>query len=386
MKYIMPLMKYHIFLGFIVKKATSAGDIRDRRLSISRDRFALFVTSMKSTNSVLRGTAKKITPIVTGRAADKRNLKVRRIDINDIDFINVGYACTRKLENCRKKKRENGYDDDRVDCQKDQIVSISYDGGSRFLDIFIEDKEIRTIFCQTLREIKETHEVAQHFTVDGDRLLRYIWFDLKKNKDGNVSYDDFKGILDRVNLNVSKPKDIFHSFCSENNINVLTYDQCVTLIHRIRDDQYGKRDYASKPFFFEIWKKFFGDIEYVSAQVFLENFLHECQKEYTTTIDDVYEMIEIVHQVESSSSFVNLRRSGHLSIYDFEIFLLHKMNDAFDPDHQQVYQDMNLPLTDYWINTSHNTYLVGDQLQSKSSVEMYMMSLQLGCKCLELDC
>lgn len=61
-----------------------------------------------------------------------------------------------------------------------------------------------------------------------------------------------------------------------------------------------------------------------------------------------------------------------LSMDGFLSYLCSKDGDIFKPTCLPIYQDMTQPLNNYYINSSHNTYLVGDQLYGQSSVEGYI--------------
>ncbi|CAK6967959.1 -phosphatidylinositol 4%2C5-bisphosphate phosphodiesterase beta-3 [Scomber scombrus] len=92
---------------------------------------------------------------------------------------------------------------------------------------------------------------------------------------------------------------------------------------------------------------------------------------------------QIMERYETNTS--QLERD-QISVQAFSRYLGGEENTITPPERLDVIDDMTQPLSHYFINSSHNTYLTVGQLTGLSSVEMYRQVLLTGCRCVELDC
>ncbi|XP_053365576.1 1-phosphatidylinositol 4,5-bisphosphate phosphodiesterase beta-1 isoform X1 [Clarias gariepinus] len=83
---------------------------------------------------------------------------------------------------------------------------------------------------------------------------------------------------------------------------------------------------------------------------------------------------------------VSRAQKGQISVEGFSRYLISDENGVIPPEKLDQSEDMTFPLSHYFINSSHNTYLTAGQLAGNSSVEMYRQVLLSGCRCVELDC
>ncbi|GFO43402.1 1-phosphatidylinositol 4,5-bisphosphate phosphodiesterase gamma-1-like [Plakobranchus ocellatus] len=110
----------------------------------------------------------------------------------------------------------------------------------------------------------------------------------------------------------------------------------------------------------------------------LDNFLRTEQKETDTS--DIGKILCSCQPPESE------RVAFHFTNRQFEDYLFSPFNSIMNPSEERVHHNMDHPLSHYWIASSHNTYLTGDQFGGESHVETYTRCLQMGCRCIELDC
>jgi phosphatidylinositol phospholipase C delta len=85
-------------------------------------------------------------------------------------------------------------------------------------------------------------------------------------------------------------------------------------------------------------------------------------------------------QTESSETSPMLM----MNFFAFQNYLSSNANSILKPIAPEL--QLNRPLNEYYVSSSHNTYLLGRQVAGESSTEAYIGALQKGCRCLEIDC
>jgi hypothetical protein len=389
--------------GVKVVQVSANGKAKASTLELSEDKFTLTIASA---DKQAQGVGAFF------RSSNSAATDVRAIDIGEMDRIQRGQS-TEQFE----KAKMNAMDESKI--RRPDLYRHSSSGsttttgstlsiqqldprqsfsiifrGAETLDMMAGSLVERDEICDTLDKILETYQRAKTRVADDVRLLRYVWLDVDKLKTGFVNVHQISQVFSQINF-MMKPRDVQVSYEKFGKVigldrsmrrRGLSFEQLADFLHYIR-----RNSWIIKPVTV-IWNELFGELmnngkarETVSDKTFLEQFLQKKQGEVDATLLDTRKLFRRLHDMEvahhTTKGTIDLNR---INKDQFEAFLLSSENNAFGKERFEE-TDMNQPLSEYFINSSHNTYLVGDQYTSNSRVEMYSYALYRGSRCLELD-
>ncbi|KAG7227364.1 hypothetical protein INR49_000369 [Caranx melampygus] len=275
--------------------------------------------------------------------------------IDDISAVRLG----RQSDGLRK------YTEEQVESR---CFSIMFKGRRKNLDLIASSEEEAKQWVSGLEKMiskinnLSSQQKTEHWIMS---CLRKA----DKNKDDKLTQSEVKNFLRLINTDVDDEyAEMLFKQCDKSNSGYLTGEEIEhlydLLTHREEIDViYG--EYAKSTGF-------------MSPENIVE-FLMKEQRE-KASLADAHKIIEINEPDE------NVKQKKLLSKDGFLRYLHHPEALVLNSDHKELYQDMNQPLNHYFISSSHNTYLMEDQLKGPSSTEAYIKALLKGCRCVELDC
>ncbi|KAK7884209.1 hypothetical protein WMY93_027332 [Mugilogobius chulae] len=210
-----------------------------------------------------------------------------------------------------------------------------------------------------------------------ERWLRKQFYAVDRNREDRISCKDLKNMLSQVNYRVPNMRFLREKLQdSEMRSGDVSFSQFAQLYRSLMFD-------AQKNLDIPFLQRFIDRPEIRISLEEFKNFLLEHQNERWATDKNKVQDFMISYLKDPLREV----EPPYFCQEEFLTYLFSKENTIWDLSLDQVCPDnMNNPLSHYWISSSHNTYLTGDQFSSESSLEAYARCLRMGCRCIELDC
>ncbi|XP_054856384.1 1-phosphatidylinositol 4,5-bisphosphate phosphodiesterase gamma-2 [Eublepharis macularius] len=298
-----------------------------------------------------------------------------------------GFLDLMEIKEIRPGKNSKDFERGKASRQKDDVCfTVFY--GTQFvlstLSLAADSKEDADKWLCGLHILHQDAMKASTLAITESWLRKQI-YSVDQSRRNSISLRELKTVLPLVNFKVTNMKFLKDKFAEIKAVKEeLSFEQFHLFYKKIMFEQQKMilDEFKKDSTMFLLGNTDRPDASAVHLHDFQRFLLHEQQESWAQDLNKVRERM---------SKFIDdtMRETNEPFLYvdEFLTYLFSKENSIWDEKYDSMdLQDMNNPLSHYWISSSHNTYLTGDQLRSESSPEAYIRCLRMGCRCIELDC
>lgn len=264
------------------------------------------------------------------------------------------------------------------------IYAVPEKSKSKFLHLVANSKEVYSVWVTFLEAmLKHRQEVmASLMTFDEKAIKQYWETEMMKHNSEDQEELDITGVM-RVcqNLHIHSSQSTLQSnfrLADARRNEKLNYAEFLEFVRLMRQRQEVHRliqGLATRPYVGLTFEEFL-------------SFLRDVQKEDVSDRNKwqkIFDDLARKHRNDNTTATATPDELNTLSETAFTGFLSSKQLNLPTIDEQREFT-LDRPMNEYFISSSHNTYLLGRQVAGQSSVEGYITALLRGCRCVEVDC
>ncbi|KAF3940711.1 hypothetical protein ABW19_dt0202772 [Dactylella cylindrospora] len=278
---------------------------------------------------------------------------------------------------------------------EDRWITIIYsehaeNGRLRTLHLVAPTAELFQLWTKTLESLLNYRtELMASLATHGDRVLGSHWkreissqltSSSAETKDEKLSFEEVERLCRRLQVNCSRQylRSRFDRADIEKS-GFLTFEQFQSFVRILKERTEIHR----------IWETVAEDPVRGMRQDEFRKFLKDVQKEDVDS--DEQRTVTIFQKFVKRSKNASKKTGENLepermTLVGFTDFLQSPTYNSPLRTPTESERNLDRPLNEYFISSSHNTYLLERQVAGESSIEGYVRTLQRGCRCVEIDC